>query len=117
MVRLQHRYWERFLRDLRFVVVDEAHMYTGVFGSHVAGVRGWVINLIGFRPHHGRRQEDVINLATMADDIGVEPVMLAMTGAGDASAGAAVPALRQPPRPHLHHLLRHHRQPQVRRHP
>jgi DEAD/DEAH box helicase domain-containing protein len=31
-----HRLWSRFLTDLRFVVVDEAHAYRGVFGSHVA---------------------------------------------------------------------------------
>jgi DEAD/DEAH box helicase domain-containing protein len=32
----QHRAWGRFLRRVRFVVVDEAHVYRGVFGSHVA---------------------------------------------------------------------------------
>lgn len=30
--------WQRFLSSLRFVVVDEAHMYTGTFGAHVANV-------------------------------------------------------------------------------
>jgi len=33
-----HQSWSRFLRRLRYVVVDEAHTYRGVFGSHVAGV-------------------------------------------------------------------------------
>ena len=33
-----HRMWVRFLANLRFVVVDEAHAYRGVFGSHVACV-------------------------------------------------------------------------------
>jgi len=33
-----HQYWSRLLRHLRYVVVDEAHTYRGVFGSHVAGV-------------------------------------------------------------------------------
>jgi DEAD/DEAH box helicase domain-containing protein len=33
-----HQSWSRFLRRLRYVVVDEAHMYRGVFGSHVACV-------------------------------------------------------------------------------
>jgi len=33
-----HQLWARFLRHLRYVVVDEAHVYRGVFGSHVAGV-------------------------------------------------------------------------------
>jgi DEAD/DEAH box helicase domain-containing protein len=31
-----HQSWSSFLRRLRFVVVDEAHIYRGVFGSHVA---------------------------------------------------------------------------------
>ena len=31
-----HHLWARFLKDLKFVVVDEAHVYRGVFGSHVA---------------------------------------------------------------------------------
>lgn len=33
-----HGLWRRFLRHLSFVVIDEAHRYTGVFGSHVAQV-------------------------------------------------------------------------------
>ncbi len=33
-----HQSWSRLLRRLRFVVVDEAHMYRGVFGSHVSCV-------------------------------------------------------------------------------
>jgi DEAD/DEAH box helicase domain-containing protein len=32
------RYWDRFLAQLEVVVVDEAHVYRGVFGSHVANV-------------------------------------------------------------------------------
>lgn len=31
-----HRNWSHFLRHLRYVVVDEAHIYRGVFGAHVA---------------------------------------------------------------------------------
>ncbi|WP_433475329.1 DEAD/DEAH box helicase [Spirillospora sp. CA-142024] len=33
-----HARWSSFLRRLRYVVVDEAHGYRGVFGSHVAHV-------------------------------------------------------------------------------
>jgi DEAD/DEAH box helicase domain-containing protein len=33
-----HQSWAMLLKRLRYVVVDEAHFYRGVFGSHVAGV-------------------------------------------------------------------------------
>lgn len=31
-----HARWHRFLRRLRYIVVDECHSYRGLFGSHVA---------------------------------------------------------------------------------
>ncbi|MBN1148434.1 MAG: DEAD/DEAH box helicase [Anaerolineales bacterium] len=33
-----HTAWADFFRNLAFVVIDEAHIYRGVFGSHVANV-------------------------------------------------------------------------------
>ncbi|MFS0717730.1 DEAD/DEAH box helicase [Arthrobacter sp. 1P04PC] len=33
-----HAWWARFFRRLRYVIVDEAHSYRGVFGSHVANL-------------------------------------------------------------------------------
>jgi len=33
-----HASWSRLLRNLKYVVVDEAHTYRGVFGSNVSGV-------------------------------------------------------------------------------
>jgi DEAD/DEAH box helicase domain-containing protein len=30
-----HKLWEKFFSNLKFVVLDEAHTYRGVFGSHV----------------------------------------------------------------------------------
>jgi|GEM_PF-25252 len=33
-----HQGWADFLRNLKFVAVDEVHIYQGVFGSHVANI-------------------------------------------------------------------------------
>ncbi|KNC17272.1 helicase [Arthrobacter sp. RIT-PI-e] len=33
-----HTRWARFLRRLKYVVIDEAHSYRGIFGSHVANL-------------------------------------------------------------------------------
>ncbi len=33
-----HSKWSSFLRALKYVIVDECHVYRGVFGSHVAAV-------------------------------------------------------------------------------
>lgn len=33
-----HERWRRFLRALRYVVIDECHVYRGVLGTHVAAV-------------------------------------------------------------------------------
>ncbi|MBC8142493.1 MAG: DEAD/DEAH box helicase, partial [Armatimonadetes bacterium] len=33
-----HTGWGTFFRNLRYVVVDEAHIYRGVFGAHVANI-------------------------------------------------------------------------------
>lgn len=33
-----HQSWAKFLKSLRLIVLDEMHVYRGVFGSHVAGI-------------------------------------------------------------------------------
>ncbi|WP_103063763.1 DEAD/DEAH box helicase [Actinomyces qiguomingii] len=65
-----HERWNRLLRSLRYVVVDECHAYRGILGAHVALVLRRLLRLVRrLRPH------------------GPEPVVLC------ASATAAEPAL------------------------
>jgi DEAD/DEAH box helicase domain-containing protein len=33
-----HKTWSRMFSELKYIVIDEAHVYRGVFGSHVANV-------------------------------------------------------------------------------
>ena len=33
-----HKSWSKFFRQLKYVVLDESHIYRGVFGSHVSNV-------------------------------------------------------------------------------
>ncbi|MCH7904388.1 MAG: DEAD/DEAH box helicase [Armatimonadetes bacterium] len=43
-----HESWRRFLKRLRFIVIDEMHTYRGVFGSHVAGVLRRLLRICEF---------------------------------------------------------------------
>lgn len=60
----QHARWSRFLGGLRYVVVDEAHRYKGVFGAHVAAV---LRRLRRLAHHYGADPMFVTVSATMAD--------------------------------------------------
>lgn len=33
-----HFLWEKFFKNLKFIILDESHIYRGIFGSHVANV-------------------------------------------------------------------------------
>ena len=60
----RHDRWVRFLRRLRYVVVDECHSYRGVFGSHVALVLRRLQRLCG---RYGSHPVFVLASATSAD--------------------------------------------------
>lgn len=59
----RHDRWVRFLRQLRYVVVDECHSYRGVFGSHVALVLRRLQRLCG---RYGSHPVFVLASATSA---------------------------------------------------
>jgi DEAD/DEAH box helicase domain-containing protein len=43
-----HTRWAEFFQNLRFVVIDEIHIYRGVFGSHVANVLRRLKRILNF---------------------------------------------------------------------
>ena len=59
-----HGRWADVLHTLRFVVVDEAHVYRGVFGSHVANVLRRLLRLAGV---YGATPQVVLASATIAN--------------------------------------------------
>ncbi len=59
-----HQSWSRLLRNLRYVVVDEAHVYRGVFGSHVANVLRRLRRLC---EHYGSNPQFICCSATIAN--------------------------------------------------
>src|SRR5688500_7188400 len=59
-----HRNWGDVLANLAWVVVDEAHVYRGVFGSHVANV---LRRLPRLAPAYGTEPRFVLASATIAN--------------------------------------------------
>ena len=59
-----HQQWSRLLRRLKYVVVDEAHIYRGVFGSHVACVLRRLRRLCRF---YGSNPQFICCSATIAN--------------------------------------------------
>jgi DEAD/DEAH box helicase domain-containing protein len=61
-----HERWDDLLANLAFVVVDEAHVYRGVFGSHVANVLRRLRRLAAIR---GTAPRFVLASATIANPL------------------------------------------------
>jgi len=59
-----HALWADFFRHLHFVVVDEAHTYRGVFGSHVAAVLRRLRRICAF---YGSWPVFILSTATIAN--------------------------------------------------
>ena len=60
----RHQQWARLLSTLRYVVVDEAHRYRGVFGAHVAAVLRRLRRLAN---HYGADPVFITASATVSD--------------------------------------------------
>lgn len=69
-----HERWSMFWRSLRLVVIDECHVYRGVFGAHTAGV---IRRLRRVAARYGAHPTFVLASATSADPA---PHARALTG-------------------------------------
>jgi DEAD/DEAH box helicase domain-containing protein len=59
-----HESWSKMLNQLRYVIIDEAHVYRGVFGSHVAQVLRRLRRLCR---HYGSSPQFICCSATIAN--------------------------------------------------
>ncbi len=59
-----HSLWSKFLANLKYVVIDEAHVYRGIFGSQVACVLRRLIRLCRF---YGSNPQFILCSATIAN--------------------------------------------------
>jgi DEAD/DEAH box helicase domain-containing protein len=61
-----HTDWADYLRNLRYLVIDEMHIYRGVFGSHVANVIRRMKRITNF---YGSKPQLILTSATIANPI------------------------------------------------
>jgi len=59
-----HANWADFLSNLKFIVIDEAHTYRGVFGSHVANVIRRLKRVANF---YGAKPQFILASATIGN--------------------------------------------------
>ncbi len=69
-----HTKWFQLFEQLRYVVVDETHVYRGVFGSHVANVLRRLLRLC---QHYGSRPQVICCSATIGNP---RPLAETLTG-------------------------------------
>lgn len=94
----QHRRWASFLGSLRYVVVDEAHRYQGVFGAHVSQV---IRRLRRLAAQYGAQPVFILSSATTpnAEEFGgrlIGEERVEVVGADTAPAPARTVALWRP---------------------
>lgn len=96
-----HMAWARWWQDLRWVVIDEAHTYRGVFGAHVAHVMRRVRRIA---EHYDANPQFIAASATIANPVeliedltGRTPVLIDDDGSPRAGRDIVVwsPAIKQ----------------------
>ena len=83
-----HDRWGDMLANLRYVVVDEAHVYRGVFGSHVANVLRRLRRLArayGSEPQFVLASATIANPAELAESLLGEPATVVDSDAAPAT--------------------------------
>ncbi len=93
-----HTQWHRLFANLRYVVIDEMHVYRGVFGSHVANV---IRRLRRICQHYGSSPQFILASASIANPIAlaerlIESPVAAVTESG-APTGEKYLLLYNPP--------------------
>jgi len=61
-----HNKWQKFFKNLKFIVIDEAHQYRGVFGSNVAFVIRRLRRICNF---YGSKPQFILSTATLANPV------------------------------------------------
>jgi len=59
-----HHKWKKFFQNLQFLIIDEAHMYRGVFGSNVAML---IRRLLRICARYGSTPQLILSSATIAN--------------------------------------------------
>jgi DEAD/DEAH box helicase domain-containing protein len=72
-----HAAWGELFANLAFVVVDEAHVYRGVFGSHVANVLRRLRRIAAI---HGTQPRFLLTSATIANPVELAERLTGLTG-------------------------------------
>lgn len=61
-----HTNWAHFFENLKFIVIDEIHLYRGVFGSHIANLIRRLKRVAAF---YGAKPQFIMTSATIANPI------------------------------------------------
>lgn len=93
-----HAMWSHFFRNLSYIVVDEAHAYRGIFGTHVSSV---FRRLSRWCRHYGSSPQWIVTSATVGNPVEfvgkLTQQQVVHVNGGDAPRGRRVFAMWNPP--------------------